>query len=61
MHQAFQSAYQGSHLKDADDIRFGLDNDIDFIAASFVRKAQDGLDIREILEEKRHDTCSNLP
>ena len=27
--------------KDADDIRFGLDNDIDFIAASFVRKAQD--------------------
>ncbi|EOL41858.1 pyruvate kinase [Enterococcus phoeniculicola] len=38
--------------KDADDIRFGLDNDIDFIAASFVRKAQDVLDIREILEEK---------
>lgn len=38
--------------KDADDIRFGLDNDINFIAASFVRKAQDVLDIREILEEK---------
>lgn len=38
--------------KDADDIRFGLDNDIDFIAASFVRKAQDVLEIREILEEK---------
>ncbi|MBV7392459.1 MULTISPECIES: pyruvate kinase [Enterococcus] len=38
--------------KDADDIRFGLDNDIDFIAASFVRKAQDVLDIKEILEEK---------
>jgi pyruvate kinase len=38
--------------KDADDIRFGLDQDINFIAASFVRKAQDVLDIREILEEK---------
>lgn len=38
--------------KDADDIRFGLDHDIDFIAASFVRKAQDVLEIREILEEK---------
>ncbi|MGM0124624.1 pyruvate kinase [Enterococcus sp. AZ194] len=42
----------GITAKDADDIRFGLDNDIDFIAASFVRKAQDVLDIREILEEK---------
>ena len=38
--------------KDAEDIRFGLDNDIDLIAASFVRKAQDVLEIREILEEK---------
>ncbi|MBM7709926.1 pyruvate kinase [Enterococcus lemanii] len=37
--------------KDAADIRFGLANDIDFIAASFVRKAQDVLEIREILEE----------
>lgn len=38
--------------KDADDIRFGLDNEINFIAASFVRKPQDVLDIRELLEEK---------
>ncbi|MDR1567087.1 MAG: pyruvate kinase [Streptococcaceae bacterium] len=38
--------------KDADDIRFGLEQDVDFIAASFVRKAQDVLEIREILEEK---------
>ena len=38
--------------KDADDIRFGLDHEINFIAASFVRKAQDVLEIREILEEK---------
>ena len=38
--------------RDADDIRFGLDHEISFIAASFVRKASDVLDIREILEEK---------
>ena len=38
--------------KDADDIRFGLKQDINFIAASFVRKAQDVLEIREILEEE---------
>ncbi len=38
--------------KDSDDIRFGLDNEINFIAASFVRKPQDVLDIRELLEEK---------
>jgi len=38
--------------KDAEDIRFGLDHEINFIAASFVRKAQDVLEIREILEEK---------
>ena len=38
--------------RDADDIRFCLDHEISFIAASFVRKAYDVLDIREILEEK---------
>lgn len=37
--------------KDADDIRFGLTKEISYIAASFVRKAQDVLDIRAILEE----------
>jgi pyruvate kinase len=47
--------------KDADDIRFGLDNDINFIAASFVRKAQDVLDIREILEEKEMTHVQIIP
>ncbi|MFD1392089.1 pyruvate kinase [Lacticaseibacillus jixianensis] len=42
----------GITQKDADDIRFGLDNGINFIAASFVRKPQDVMDIRELLEEK---------
>lgn len=36
--------------KDKKDILFGIENDIDFIAASFVRKASDVLAIREILE-----------
>lgn len=38
--------------KDRGDIIFGIENGIDFIAASFVRKAADVLAIREILEEK---------
>ncbi|MDO4794186.1 MAG: pyruvate kinase [Filifactor alocis] len=37
--------------KDKEDIIFGIENKIDFIAASFVRKASDVLAIREILEE----------
>lgn len=35
--------------KDKADIKFGVENDIDFIAASFVRKAQDILDLRQYL------------
>ena len=37
--------------KDREDIKFGIKKNIDFIAASFVRKAQDVLDIRRVLEE----------
>ncbi|MFD1435087.1 pyruvate kinase [Kroppenstedtia eburnea] len=36
--------------KDAEDIRFGIRHGVDFIAASFVRKPNDVLEIREILE-----------
>ena len=39
--------------KDADDIRFGLKENVDFIAASFVRRPSDVLDIRQILEEEK--------
>lgn len=35
--------------KDANDITFGIEQDVDFIAASFVRKASDVLEIRELL------------
>jgi pyruvate kinase len=37
--------------KDESDIIFGIENGIDFIAASFIRKAADVLEIRRILEE----------
>lgn len=38
--------------KDYSDIVFGIENEYDFIAASFVRTAEDVLAIRKILEEK---------
>ena len=47
--------------KDSSDIRFGLDHDINFIAASFVRKAQDVLDIRELLKEKNKEDVLIFP
>ncbi|SOC03207.1 pyruvate kinase [Ureibacillus xyleni] len=37
--------------KDAQDILFGIDQGVDFIAASFVRTAKDVLEIRELLEQ----------
>lgn len=37
--------------KDKSDIKFGIEKDVDFIAASFIRKASDVLAIREILED----------
>lgn len=37
--------------KDASDIIFGIQQGVDFIAASFVRKASDVLEIRQLLEE----------
>ena len=41
--------------KDDEDIRFGCSNNVDFIAASFVRRADDVKQIREILHEEGHD------
>ncbi|MCS1351613.1 pyruvate kinase [Mechercharimyces sp. CAU 1602] len=41
--------------KDADDLRFGIAEEVDFIAASFVRKAEDILDLRRILEQTGAD------
>lgn len=38
--------------KDAADIRFGIEQGVDFIAASFVRRPSDVLEITKILEDK---------
>ncbi|MBZ2175653.1 pyruvate kinase [Schnuerera sp. xch1] len=37
--------------KDISDIKFGIENGVDFVAASFIRKADDVLQIRKVLEE----------
>ena len=42
--------------KDAADIAFGIEHDVDYIAASFVRRASDVLAISEILE--KHDATN---
>ena len=47
--------------KDTDDIRFGLKHGINFIFASFVRKAQDVLDIRALCEEANASYVKNFP
>ncbi len=38
--------------KDIADIEFGIEQEVDFIAASFVRKAADVLEIRKLLEDR---------
>lgn len=47
--------------KDADDIMFGIKEDIDYIAASFVRRPSDVLDIREILERENNRNITIFP
>ncbi|HET7522169.1 MAG TPA: pyruvate kinase [Bacillales bacterium] len=47
--------------KDAKDIQFGIEQGIDFIAASFVRRASDVLDIRELLEEYGAEDIHIIP
>ena len=41
--------------KDIEDLIFGIENDVDFIAASFIRSAKDVLLIRKILESNGGD------
>ncbi len=41
--------------RDIKDIKFGIENDVDYIAASFIRKAEDVIAIRRILEEENAD------
>ncbi|MEK5185924.1 pyruvate kinase [Solibacillus sp. FSL R5-0691] len=47
--------------KDAADILFGIEQGIDFIAASFVRTAKDVLEIRELLEQNGGSHIQIIP
>ena len=47
--------------KEANDIRFGIGQGIDFIAASFVRRASDVLEITKILEEENATHIQIIP
>ncbi|PWA11117.1 pyruvate kinase [Pueribacillus theae] len=47
--------------KDAEDIEFGIKYGVDFIAASFVRRSSDVLEIREILEKNDATSIHIIP
>lgn len=47
--------------KDAKDILFGIEQGVDFIAASFVRRATDVLEIRELLENNNGGHIHIIP
>ncbi|MGV2942523.1 pyruvate kinase [Mesobacillus sp. LC4] len=47
--------------KDAKDILFGVEQGVDFIAASFVRRASDVLEIRQLLEENNGSSIGIIP
>ncbi|RCW66315.1 pyruvate kinase [Saliterribacillus persicus] len=47
--------------KDAADIKFGIEQGVDFIAASFVRRASDVLEIRGLLEEQNATHIQIIP
>lgn len=51
----------GITYKDAEDIKFGISENIDFIAASFVRRPSDVLDIRKLLEDGKNTNISIIP
>ncbi|MEK5106856.1 pyruvate kinase [Cytobacillus sp. FSL K6-0129] len=47
--------------KDAKDILFGIEQEVDFIAASFVRRPSDVLEIRQLLEENNAEYIHIIP
>ncbi|MBR3119546.1 pyruvate kinase [Oceanobacillus profundus] len=47
--------------KDTADILFGIEQDVDFIAASFVRRASDVLEIKEVLEKNNGSHIQIIP
>src|SRR3954471_10372277 len=51
----------GITQKDAEDIVFGIGQNVDFIAASFIRRASDVLEIRQLLEENNATHIHIIP
>ena len=51
----------GMTEKDAEDILFGIEQGVDFIAASFVRRASDVMEIRSLLERKNGSDLQIIP
>lgn len=47
--------------KDANDIEFGIEHDVDFIAASFIRRPSDVLEIKELLEKHNATHIQIIP
>lgn len=47
--------------KDAQDILFGIDQGVDFVAASFVRRASDVMEIRSLLEQNGGSHIQIIP
>ncbi|WP_249870889.1 pyruvate kinase [Oceanobacillus saliphilus] len=47
--------------KDSEDIKFGIEQGVDFIAASFVRRASDILEIKELLENNQAAHIQIIP
>jgi len=42
--------------KDREDLLFGLDKEVDYVALSFVKTARDILRLKEVIQERRRDT-----
>src|SRR5699024_4999250 len=47
--------------KDIEDMLFGIENEVDFIAPSFIRKADDVMEIRKILEDNNGHNIGIIP
>src|SRR5690625_4585741 len=47
--------------KDAEDIEFGIEQGVDFIAASFIRRPSDVLEIKELLEKHNATRIQLIP
>ena len=61
MFREFRCNLPGMTEKDAEDILFGIREGVDFIAASFVRRASDVMEIRSLLEENGGSHLQIIP